>query len=141
MEDEGVMAVMHGLASCAGVELDDIHPRDESVSDAIIEGLAGAGVAVDFGDDAEVLARNLQQFSMPVLRDTLRQGEDRAGAIACGDPRVPLRRLAARPAGTDAAQAPASPSPAPPPWSPTSCPRSTSRCVAPSATTSSSSSS
>lgn len=106
MEDEGVMAVMHGLASCAGVELDDIHPRDESVSDAIIEGLAGAGVAVDFGDDAEVLARNLQQFSMHVLRDTLRQGEDRAGAIACGDPRVPLRRLAARPAGTDAAQAP-----------------------------------
>lgn len=96
MDDVGVMSVLHGLASCAGVELDDIHGRDESVSDAIIEGLAGAGVAVDFGDDAEILARNLQQFSLPVLRDTLRQGEDRAGAIACGDPRVLLRRLAER---------------------------------------------
>ncbi|MDC0722834.1 tetratricopeptide repeat protein [Nannocystis bainbridge] len=105
MDDIGIMAVLHGLASCAGVELDDIHPRDESVSDAIIEGLAGAGVAVDFGDDAEILARNLQQFSHPVLRDTLRQGEDRAGAIACGDPRVPLRRLTTRPPG-DAAPAP-----------------------------------
>ncbi|MBZ5711801.1 tetratricopeptide repeat protein [Nannocystis pusilla] len=106
MDDVGVMAVLHGLASCAGVELDDIHPRDESVSDAIIEGLAGAGVAVDFGDDAEILARNLQQFSLPVLRDTLRQGEDRAGAIACGDPRVLLRRLSARPAGSDSAPPP-----------------------------------
>jgi Tfp pilus assembly protein PilF len=95
MEDTGVMSVLHGLASCAGVELDDIHGRDEAVSDAIIEGLAGAGVAVDFGDDAEILARNLLQFSLPVLRDLLRQGEDRAGAIACGDPRIALRRLAA----------------------------------------------
>ncbi|HEY8376893.1 MAG TPA: tetratricopeptide repeat protein, partial [Nannocystis sp.] len=95
MDDTGLMSVLHGLASCAGVELEDLHGRDESISDAVIEGLAGAGVTVDYGDDAELLARNLLQFSAATLRDVLRQGEDRAGAIACGDPRVPLRRLRA----------------------------------------------
>src|SRR5690606_18601079 len=101
MEERGIMSVLHGLSSCAGVELDDIHGRDETISDAIVESLAGAGVAVDFGDDAEILARNLNALSLPVLKDILRQGEDRAGAIACGDPRVLLRRLAARAAASD----------------------------------------
>lgn len=91
MDDSGLMAVLHGLASCSGVELDAIHERDEAISDALIEALAGAGVPVDFGDDAEILARNLTSFSPSSLRDALARAEDRAGALACGDPRVVLR--------------------------------------------------
>lgn len=88
MDDAGLMGVLHGLSSCAGVELDAIHDKDDAVSDAIIETLAGAGIPVDFGEDAEILGRNLATFSPTALRDALRHAEDRAGAIACGDPRV-----------------------------------------------------
>jgi Tfp pilus assembly protein PilF len=101
MSDEALMGVLHGLSSCAGVELDPIHERDEAASDAIIESLAGAGIPVDFGDDAETLARTLGSFSPAALRQVLRQAEDRAGAIACGDPRVPLRDRPRFPALSD----------------------------------------
>jgi len=90
MNNEQIMGVLHGLASCAGVELDEIVPIDHEVSDAIIEALAGAAVPVDFGEDAESLSRTLESFSIQLLRGLLRTAEDRAGVIACGDPRVAL---------------------------------------------------
>lgn len=90
MTDEQIMGVLHGLASCAGVELDEILPIDHEVSDAIIEALAGAAVPVDFGEDIETLSRTLPGFSVQLLRGLLRTAEDRAGVIACGDPRVAL---------------------------------------------------
>ena len=94
MNDEQLMGVLHGLASCAGVELDVIHPLDQGVADTIIEALAGAAVPVDFGEDAEVLSRTLPSFSVRQLRELLRSAEDRAGVIACGDPRVALHDAA-----------------------------------------------
>ena len=91
MSDPQLMGVLHGLASCASVELDAVHPFDRGVADAILEALSGAAVPVDFGEDAETLGRNLDGFSIQQLRDVLRTAEDRAGAIASGDPRVALR--------------------------------------------------
>ena len=88
MNNEQIMGLLHGLASCAGVELDPILPIDQETSDAIIEALAGG--TVDFGEDGETLSRTLPSFSMQLLRDLLRTAEDRAGVIACGDPRVAL---------------------------------------------------
>lgn len=88
MDDAGLMGVLHGLASCAGVELDPVHERDDAVSDAIIETLAGAGIPVDFGEDAEILGRNLMHWSPSDLRAALQRAEDRAAVIACGDPRI-----------------------------------------------------
>jgi hypothetical protein len=90
MSNEQIMGVLHGLASCAGVELDKIIPIDDATSDTIIEALAGAGAHVDFGEDVETLSRTLPTFSILLLRDLLRTAEDRAGVIACGDPRVAL---------------------------------------------------
>jgi len=91
MSDPQVMGVLHGLASCASVELDAVVPFDRAVADTILEALSGAAVPVDFGEDAEALGRTLDGFSIQLLRDLLRAAEDRAGAIACGDPRVALR--------------------------------------------------
>lgn len=91
MTDEQLMGVIHGLASCAGVELDPIHPLDRAVADNILEALAGAAIPVDFGEDAENLDRTLVNFSIQQLRELLRSAEDRAGTIACGDPRVALK--------------------------------------------------
>lgn len=91
MTDPQVMGVLHGLASCASVELDEVLPYDRAVADAILEALAGAAVPVDFGEDAETLGRNIDGFSVQQLREVLRAAEDRAGAIASGDPRVALR--------------------------------------------------
>lgn len=91
MTNEQIMGLLHGLASCAGVELDPIIPLDREVSDAIIEALAGAAIPVDFGEDIETLSRTLQTFSVQLLRGLLRTAEDRAGVIACGDPRVALK--------------------------------------------------
>jgi tetratricopeptide (TPR) repeat protein len=88
MNNEQIMGLLHGLASCAGVELDPILPIDQETSDAIIEALAGG--TVDFGEDVETLSRTLPGFSMQLLRGLLRTAEDRAGVIACGDPRVAL---------------------------------------------------
>ncbi len=90
MNDEQLMGVIHGLASCAGVTLDAIHPYDQTVADTILEALSGAAIPVDFGEDAENLDRCLADFSLQQLRELLRSAEDRAGAIACGDPRVAL---------------------------------------------------
>ncbi len=91
MSNEQIMGLLHGLASCGGVELDPIIPIDREVSDAIIEALAGAAIPVDFGEDIEALSRTLQSFSVQLLRGLLRTAEDRAGVIACGDPRVALQ--------------------------------------------------
>ncbi|MBK9757215.1 MAG: hypothetical protein IPO88_27700 [Nannocystis sp.] len=90
MSDEQLMGVIHGLASCAGVTLDPIHPFDQTVADTILEALSGAAIPVDFGEDAENLDRTLVSFSIKQLRELLRSAEDRAGAIACADPRVAL---------------------------------------------------
>ena len=90
MTDEQLMGVIHGLASCAGVTLDDIHPYDQSIADTILEALSGAAIPVDFGEDAENLDRTLPNFSLQQLRELLRCAEDRAGTIACGDPRIAL---------------------------------------------------
>ena len=88
MNNEQIMGVLHGLASCVGVELDELLPFDHEISEALIETLAG--VPVDFGEDAETLNRTIPNFSMQLLRGLLRTAEDRAGVIACGDPRVAL---------------------------------------------------
>ena len=90
MTDDQLMGVIHGLASCAGVTLDDIHPYDQNIADTILEALSGAAIPVDFGEDAENLDRTLGNFSLQQLREVLRCAEDRAGTIACGDPRVAL---------------------------------------------------
>ncbi len=95
MDEAQLMGVLKGLASCAGVELDDIHPTDQDVADTIIEALAGAAIPIDFGDDAEQLGRTIEQFSVTHLRALLERAEDRAGTIACGDPRISLRIAAA----------------------------------------------
>ena len=90
MSDEQLMGVIHGLASCAGVTLDAIHPYDQTIADTILEALSGAAIPVDFGEDAENLDRTLPNFSLQQLRELLRCAEDRAGTIACGDPRIAL---------------------------------------------------
>ena len=51
---------------------------------------AFAGVPVDFGEDPETLNRTLPNFSLQLLRGLLSTAEDRAGVIACGDPRIAL---------------------------------------------------
>lgn len=91
MTDEQIVGVLYGLAATGGSELDAILPHDSDVADAILEALSGAALPVDFGEDAEALARTLHLFSIRQLREVLRAAEDRAGLIACGDPRVALR--------------------------------------------------
>lgn len=90
MTDEQIVGVLYGLAATGGSELDDLLPHDQSVADAILEALSGAALPVDFGEDAEALARALARFSIRQLREVLRAAEDRAGTIASGDPRVAL---------------------------------------------------
>ena len=90
MTDEQIVGVLYGLAATGGSELDPILSYDQSVSDAILEALSGAALPVDFGEDAESLARTLPGFSIRQLREILRAAEDRAGTIASGDPRVTL---------------------------------------------------
>lgn len=90
MSDEQIVGVLYGMAATGGSELDSILPRDNDVADAILEALSGAALPVDFGEDAEALARTLHTFSIRQLREVLRAAEDRAGTIACGDPRVAL---------------------------------------------------
>ena len=90
MTDEQLVGVLYGLAATGGSELEKILPHDPSVADAILEALSGAALPVDFGEDAEALARALPGFSIRQLREVLRAAEDRAGTIASGDPRVAL---------------------------------------------------
>jgi tetratricopeptide (TPR) repeat protein len=90
MTDEQLAGLLYGLASCAGNELDPLLPHDQDVMAATLESLSGAPLPVEFGEDAEVLSRTLPGFSIRLLREILRIAEDRAGAIACGDPRIAL---------------------------------------------------
>lgn len=90
MSDEQIVGVLQGMAATGGSELETILRVDQDVADAILEALSGAALPVDFGEDAEALARHIQRFSVRQLREVLRAAEDRAGTIACGDPRVAL---------------------------------------------------